>query len=90
MAVPEHPDVVRERKRHVRALVMSFPLIVLFFGVTMIFYAGYAEYQWRGLVMPDNVARAISSEYFFGYAAIGIGIVAFAAWYIWYSSAPKT
>lgn len=86
-AIPEHPDVVRERKRERWAVLFGLGSIVIFFGVGLWVFATYAKYYyWAGREIPAEVQASIDQEFTLGYWLIGVGVAVVVASYIvwWY------
>ncbi len=74
-AVPEHPDLAKERKRERWALAFALSAIVIFFGVAMIVFASYArDVYWKGRLMPADIEASINQEFTIGYWLTGIGV----------------
>ncbi len=85
--IPEHPDVVRERRRERWALVFGLGGIVVFFGIGLFVFAAYAQYYyWKGRQIPPEVQAGINQEFLLGYLLLGLGIAVVVASYLvwWY------
>ncbi len=85
--IPEHPDVVRARRRERWALVFGLGGIVIFFGIGLFVFAAYAQYYyWKGRPIPPDVQAAINQEFFLGYLLLELGIAVVVASYLvwWY------
>jgi len=80
--VPEHPDIVAERKRERWAVVFALGGIVIFFGVGLFCFAAYAQYYWRGRSPPPDVVASIAQEFPVSYWLMGIGVAILVASYL--------
>ena len=82
-AVPEHPDLARERKRDRWAILFGLGGVIIFFGVGLWIFAAYAQYYyWKGRTIPPEVQASINQECALGYLLLGIGAAVMLASYV--------
>jgi hypothetical protein len=74
--VPEHPDVIRERRRHILTLVVGLATIGIFAGVVLLAVAFSASSWWAGVPTPPEIQQGITNEYRTGAVLIAASIAA--------------
>lgn len=82
--IPEHPDLVHERKETFAGLVLGFGIVLLVFGVITLAFAGTTEQMYASQGMPPDVKAAVASERLFAYGLLvaggAVAAVGTAAW----------
>lgn len=85
LAIPEHPDLAKQRRRERWAVVFALGGIVIFFGASLYVFAWYAQnVYWKGRIIPESIQASINQEYELGYVLMTIGVAVTAAGYgVW-------
>lgn len=82
--IPEHPDLVHERRETVVGLVIAFGFVLIIFGTIILGFAGTTENLYANMVMPAAVREAVSAERMASYVLMIVGgavaVIGFIGW----------
>lgn len=81
---PEHPDLIRARRRERRALFFALGVIAVFVGFSLFMFAAYTDFYWAGRIMRSDVLQGVQMEYNVGLVLMGLGAAVIVVGYVFW------